>query len=170
MKFQNLDTGRPIEAIDGYTKFFLPDPSGAVDDDRRKTCLSILQQSWPGYKERFIASDAPDIVWADSLDSYLLGEAEARIKYIKTWLDVNTNRFSAHITTFAGLHHQFESTAVSLKANVKLCKMQCAACQLVCIQPHHHDGPHDCETSHRCSQTCSFINEHGSEMILCGLP
>jgi hypothetical protein len=98
MKFQNLDTGRPIEAIDGYTKFFLPDPSGAVDDDRRKTCLSILQQSWPGYKERFIASDAPDIVWADSLDSYLLGEAEARIKYIKTWLDVNTNRFSDIIT------------------------------------------------------------------------
>ena len=132
--------------------------------------MAALRASWPDDSRRFATPDVPDITWAEELDQYLGRLAESRIEYVRSWLDINISRFSAHPASFTALRHEFDNLSIALKAHVKLCKMQCATCQLVCIQPRHHDGGHDCGTSHRCPQSCSFANDHNGQLMFCGIP
>ncbi|KAI0692274.1 hypothetical protein BC835DRAFT_1277959 [Cytidiella melzeri] len=167
----DLDTGRPIDLTHCDDKFFLPQvESTSQDDTARKTCLANLRASWPEHNSRTAASDVADTAWAEDLDRYLVGRVESRIESVRAWLDINTARFSTQTNSFAAVRHEFENMTVALKANVRLCKLSCANCQLVCIQPRHHNGVHDCETSHRCSQACSFSSDHGEETKACGMP
>lgn len=140
-------------------------------DDERKQHLSKLRRSWSNYESRFDLEDVPDATWVDELDRHLEEQAEHRIEHVRAWIGANTARFTADVTNFADLYREFENQTVSLKTNSKLCKMECSSCQLVCLLPRHHEGNHDCETSHQCLRFCSFANEHlQDEMKDCGMP
>ena len=52
-----------------------------------------------------------------------------------------------------------EGAIVDLKSNVQFCKLQCASCQLLCVQSRSHDGPHTCQTNHLCIHECDFCQE-----------
>ncbi|KAI0089047.1 hypothetical protein BDY19DRAFT_993280 [Irpex rosettiformis] len=166
----DLDTNRALDSTDSNAQFFIIQPDGVTNDNARKVHLATLRASWPDDNKRFSAPDASDAAWAEELDQYLATLAESRVEHVRTWLDVNTSRFAAHPTSFTALRHEFDNLSVALKAHVKLCKMQCASCQLVCIQPRHHDGGHDCETSHQCPQACSFADDHSTQPMFCGMP
>lgn len=139
-------------------------------DEERKTCLSVLRQSWPAYDKRFDIPDVADTVWADELDQYLEDQIGRRIEHVRVWIDVNTSRFKADTTNFSDLHREFQNMAGGMKSNVRLCKIQCGSCQLLCLHPRHHEGPHDCQTNHQCPQVCSFVDEHDSGNRVCGMP
>jgi hypothetical protein len=53
-----------------------------------------------------------------------------------------------------------------MKANILLCRAQCASCHLFCIRSRIHDGDHCCETSHNCAYDCEFCKDSTKS---CGL-
>ncbi len=128
--------------------------------------LNLLQQSWPHFALR---QEVEEDDWVDGLGKHLLRLADSRIAHVMDWLNTNTSRFNSDIADFGSLHREFESLAVALTANVQLCQLKCAECNLTCLQGKHHEGSHDCNTSHACARDCNYKDEH-KHPILCGLP
>lgn len=130
--------------------------------------LKALQEAWDDYGNRADAMD--DGSWVTALEAYLQHCVTSRLQHVDNWLDVNTARFSTDLTTFQALRREYEALAVSVKAGVQLCKMQCTECHLQCLNARHHSGPHDCLTSHKCPRGCTFTEEHSGDDTPCGLP
>ncbi|KAI6101022.1 hypothetical protein EDD16DRAFT_1716799 [Pisolithus croceorrhizus] len=150
---QNLDTDKPVE---------LPDTES---QDREQT-LEILRSSWERYHER---QNVPDSAWVEALSQYLDGIVNLRIDRVQEWLSQNLARFQTGHASTEELRRDFEGVTVDLRTNVQLCKLQCADCQLLCIQSRFHDGPHACQTNHLCIHECDFCRETIDEFRECGM-
>ena len=151
-----------------HLQFYVPTLNSSEQINDKATCLQDLQASWPHFSARANANS--DQEWADALDLYLQNCVASRLDHVQHWLDVNTARFSTDPTTFQVRRREYEALAVTMKAGVQLCKLECAECNLLCLKSRHHEGLHDCSTSHCCTHQCVFAEEHSGEDTPCGLP
>ncbi|KAL4072279.1 hypothetical protein J3A83DRAFT_4092477 [Scleroderma citrinum] len=152
---KNLDTDVPIELPDTEAQLFLA-VGAAPQSEARERALSILQSSWKQCETR---QRVPDAEWTEGLSQYLEDIVNLRIDHVREWLTHNLSRFQAGHASIEELRRTFEGAIVDLKSNVQLCKLQCATCQLLCVQSRFHDGPHACQTNHFCIHECDFCQE-----------
>ena len=131
--------------------------ASAKPDDRERA-LKALCGSWDRFNSR---QHTPDSEWVEALTQYLARIVNLRVNHVQEWLTQNLARFQAGHASIEDLQRTFESAVVDLKSNVRLCKVQCANCQLLCIQNRFHDGQHDCQTNHHCVHQCIFCQERG---------
>ncbi|KAL4067468.1 hypothetical protein V8B97DRAFT_2061708 [Scleroderma yunnanense] len=151
---KNIDTDVPVESSDTPSQFLVV---GSQPEDRQRT-LAALCSSWNQFPYR---QHTPDSEWIEGLSEYLEHIVNLRINHVQEWLTQNLSRFQTGHASIEELRRTFESAVVDLKGNVQLCKVQCANCQLFCIQNRFHDGQHDCQTDHRCVNQCVFCQESG---------
>ncbi|KAI6111765.1 hypothetical protein EDD17DRAFT_1480234, partial [Pisolithus thermaeus] len=162
---KNLDTDKPVELPDTESRLFLTVGTTPQSEDREQT-LEILRSSWERYHER---QNVPDSAWVEALSQYLDGIVNLRIDRVQEWLSQNLARFQTGHASTEELRRDFEGVTVDLRTNVQLCKLQCADCQLLCIQSRFHDGPHACQTNHLCIHECDFCRETIDEFRECGM-
>jgi hypothetical protein len=130
-------------------------------------CLKELRLTFTRRDERFQIGE--DMFFRE-LSSHLHYLVETRILHVFQWLKVNTERFGekGEITV---LFRAFDAYAKELRASVVLCGSKCSSCGLLCLEHKQHTGKHNCQTSHRCSHPCGFIDQHeGSEIPECDIP
>jgi len=154
---QNLDTDMPIDSSDTDARFFVAN----VEHSQKMSCeevLGALVTEWVEFDSRQLV---PDTQWAGELAQYLEDLAEMRIDHVRAWVKSNLTRFQAGHASVLELQRTLESAVIDLKSSVQLCRMQCASCQLFCIQNRFHEGPHDCKTPHGCTQSCEYCAEAG---------
>jgi len=144
----------PVEFPDTQSQFPM---SGSPPEDRRHA-LSVLCSSWDRFASR---QHIPDAEWMEGLSQYLEHIAGLRVGHVQEWLTQNLSRFQTGHASIEELRRTFENEVVDFKSNVRLCKAQCANCQLLCTQSRFHDGQHDCETDHCCAHQCVFCQEGG---------
>ncbi|EMD40863.1 hypothetical protein CERSUDRAFT_121499 [Gelatoporia subvermispora B] len=166
---KNYDTGEFIEYNDSRHHLFLNEAE-SPDTHDGGTCDSILKcliQGWSRFKHR---SHESEELWVDELQQYLSGLVQCRIHHVEEWITQNIARFPENHPNIQALKRTVNTLQIDLKANVKVCALQCANCYLSCLQDRHHDGSHNCGTSHQCIHLCEF-DEHSdeSEVIRCGL-
>ncbi|KAJ7016426.1 hypothetical protein C8F04DRAFT_981687 [Mycena alexandri] len=163
---KNFDTDTPIDQPDTTSRFFLS-ASNATPEERQNF-LAELEQSWDQFELRH---QTPEADWIAGLSRFLLDRAEMRIEYVFHWIKSNLARFKSNNANMDVLRRDFDSGAVDLRANVEICRMQCASCNLLCLLGRRHgtDTPHDCGTSHHCPHPCEFEYEH-AELEKCGYP
>jgi len=119
-------------------------------------CLAALQESRnPRTPRQFI----PDSEWVGELASHLSGLVDLRVNHVRLWLDSNLGRFQGGHAVIEDLRRRFDSLVIEMKANVQLCRAQCASSHLLCIRSRLHDGDHGCQTSHKCAHTCEFCKD-----------
>lgn len=106
----------------------------------------------------------------EALGEYLSQAADLRLAHVEAWINANMTRFMADTMVFDTIRRSFETLALSLRAGIQLCSMQCADCQLLCLLGRHHNGPHSCRTNHQCAHNCQFVEEHNGLSENCGLP
>lgn len=165
---QNLDSDVEIEMPDSLAQFFLTRPG--FEPTSREAMLAVLRNTWDERDDRHTSSDNE---WVARLSSYLTKQADLRIEHVREWIESNLARFKSAHANMDILRRTFEREAVELKANVEICKMQCASCHLFCLQSRRHesDQPHDCGTSHKCPCMCAYGSEHLEENEkACGYP
>ena len=166
--FQDLDNGSTIDLVDSPAIFYLGEDNVEPEQlDEQEKCLQGLLNSFEEYASR---SHKPDDEWLQSLCQHLDQLATNRAEHVREWLNTNTIRFKSDSTEFEGLRRRFDALEVALKGSVRLCKLQCNSCQLFCLQSRHHEGPHDCRTSHKCHNKCGYVTEHPENTKDCGLP
>lgn len=163
---QDFDNGSPIDVPDTPAVFFLSNDGKEYPDEQEKH-LQDLVSSWESYDARL---DDQEEKWVQRLCDHLDTLANNRINYVREWLEANTIRFKSDSTEFDALRRHFDTLSVALKGSVRICKLQCAQCQLLCLQPRHHEGQHNCRTSHTCHHNCRYVDEHPEMAELCGLP
>ncbi|KAG8215117.1 hypothetical protein J3R82DRAFT_8568 [Butyriboletus roseoflavus] len=152
---KNLDTDMPIDSPDTDARFFVAnvEPSQTMNRDE---VLDALLTEWDEFESRQLV---PDTQWAEELAQYLEDLAEMRINHIRAWVKSNLTRFQGSHASVIELQRTLESAVIDLKSSVQLCRVQCASCQLFCIQNRLHDGAHDCKTTHACMQSCEYCGE-----------
>ena len=150
-------------------KFYLPTETKAQQGqcEEQERSLSLLVATWDMFDKR---SDTFDREWIEDLTRYLDGLANDRVEHVHEWLQANTIRFKTDSPQFEDVRRLMDSLVVSLRTNIRLCALQCAECQLLCLRPKHHDGEHDCSTTHSCTRLCQYDEEHESNPEHCGLP
>ncbi|KAI6163533.1 hypothetical protein EDD17DRAFT_475985 [Pisolithus thermaeus] len=163
---KNLDTDMPVELPDTDSRLFLTLGMAPQSENREQT-LETLRSSWERYYDRQNVSDSE---WVEALSQYLDDIVNFRIDRVQEWLSQNLARFQTGHASTEELRRNFEGVTVDLRTNVQLCKLQCADCQLLCIQSRFHDGPHACPTNHLCIHECHFCRETIGELRECGMP
>ena len=128
------------------------------EPDGRERALKALCGSWDQFTSR---QHIPDSEWIEALTQYLEHIVNLRVDHVQEWLTQNLSRFQTGHASIEDLRRTFENAVVDLKSNVRLCKVQCANCQLLCIQNRFHDDQHDCQTNHHCVHQCIFCQESG---------
>ncbi|KAI6097344.1 hypothetical protein EDD16DRAFT_604216 [Pisolithus croceorrhizus] len=162
---KNLDTNIPVELHDTESRFFLP-AGMAPQPEVREQALETLQSSWERYHERQTISDSE---WVEALSQYLQGIINLRIEHVQEWLAQNLARFQTDHASIEELRRGFEGATVDLKNSVRLCKLQCGNCQLLCIQSRFHDGRHTCQTNHHCIHECYFCRDATGDLRECSM-
>ncbi|KAH0833842.1 hypothetical protein J3R83DRAFT_11006 [Lanmaoa asiatica] len=152
---KNLDTDMPIVSLDTDARFFVANVEHSQTMSREET-LDALLIEWDEFNSRQLV---PDTQWAEGLAQYLEDLAEMRINNVRAWVKSNLTRFQAGHASVMELQRTLESAVIDLKSSVELCLMQCASCQLFCIQNRFHEGAHDCKTTHACTQSCEYCAE-----------
>jgi hypothetical protein len=163
---QDFDSNEAVEVHDTTSRFFL---NGFTMNGQRAVQTLILAQlfsSWSGYTQRMLL---PDEEWFTALCSYLETLVQARIDVVQHWISVNTARFIENTSAIETLRRESNSVIAELKASVQLCGMKCGKCHLSCLGSRHHDGSHNCLTTHNCIRSCEFVDEHSVDNT-CGLP
>ena len=154
---QNLDTDMPIDSPDTDARFFVANVEHS-ENLAREEILYALVTEWEEFDSRQLV---PDTQWAEELAQYLENLAEIRIDHVRAWVKSNLTRFQAGHASVMELQRTLESAVIDLKSSVQLCQMQCATCQLFCIQNRFHEDAHDCKTRHTCTQSCEYCARAG---------
>jgi hypothetical protein len=144
-----------VNLPDTEARFFVANVEQLKNEDGEEL-LDALLAGWVDFDSRQFV---PDAEWAEELSQYLEDLVDMRINHVRAWVRSNLTRFQASQASILELQRVVESAIIDLKSSVQLCRMQCACCQLLCIQNRHHDGPHDCQTEHTCTQKCEFCAE-----------
>jgi len=131
-------------------------------------CLAALRSSWEGQHNRFRMSEDNFLA---AFNQYLQCLVDARIHQVRTWLEQNTEKYRENAEVQL-LYRQFEELTKELKGGLALCGVQCAECSLLCINGRQHNGPHHCNTSHKCARLCEFIDQHDqtAAVPICEMP
>ncbi|KIJ64834.1 hypothetical protein HYDPIDRAFT_111462 [Hydnomerulius pinastri MD-312] len=162
---KNMDTDLPVDLPDTtYQLFFAA--GGTEHSASRERTLSVLRSAWDQHDSR---QHVPDPEWIEGLSTHLETIVNLRIDHVREWLTQNLTRFQAGHASIEELRRTFEGAIVDLKSNVQLCKIQCAECQLLCVQSRLHDGPHHCQTDHLCAHECDFCLELSGEHKACNM-
>ncbi|KAK0239018.1 hypothetical protein EDD85DRAFT_769081 [Armillaria nabsnona] len=163
---KNFDTDILIDGEDSDARFFL-DLSGKSSAEREST-LNRLRCSWQHKHYRQV----PDGDWADALERHLQRLVDMRVNRVRAWIDSNLSRFTAMHATITELNRAFDNAQVDLRSSVALCTIKCSSCNLLCVGSRRHDPdmPHDCQTSHKCTKPCEFMDEHTDGPKPCGFP
>ncbi len=135
--------------------------------DEQESRLVPLLTSWEKYNSRRDGSEAE---WVLDLSHHLKNLVDNRIEHVRKWLEANTSGFKAEVPGFEELRQRFNTLSGSLKESVHLCKLRCNGCQLLCLQPQRHEGPHNCRTSHQCNHNCVYTTDHPNRTPLCSFP
>ncbi|KAI9443933.1 hypothetical protein H4582DRAFT_2125919, partial [Lactarius indigo] len=152
---KNFDSDLRVECDDTGARFAISDRELPLPEEI-EMCLSTLRESQsPGTPRQFI----PDSEWVGELASHLSGLIDLRVNHVRLWLDSNLGRFQGGHAAIEDLRRRFDSLVIEMKANVQLCRAQCASCHLLCIRSRLHDGDHGCQTSHKCARTCEFCKD-----------
>ena len=117
----------------------------------------VRRKTKKGQKERRVTPKQPtrDPEWVGELvASHLSKLIDLRVNHVQLWLDSNLRRFQGGHAPIEDLRRIFDGLVVEMRANVQLCRAQCASCNLPCIRSRLHDGGHDCGTSHICMRLC----------------
>ncbi|KAG9308631.1 hypothetical protein JVU11DRAFT_11582 [Chiua virens] len=154
-EIENLDTDVPIDCPDSDARFFVPNLDHSQEMTREEV-LDALFADWHEFDSRQLI---PDAQWAEELAQYLEDLADMRINHVRAWVQSNLVRFQAGQASVMELQRTLESAIIDMKSSVQLCRVQCAFCQLLCIQDRLHEGPHDCKTKHVCTQSCEYCVE-----------
>ena len=123
---------------------------------------ALLESRNSGTPRQFV----PDSEWIGGLTSHLNGLIDLRVNHVQLWLDSNLERFQGGHAAIEDLRRRLDSLIIEMKANVQLCRTQCASCHLLCICSRLHEGEHSCQTTHKCVHNCEFC---GDPTKLCGL-
>ena len=119
-------------------------------------CLSsLLALLTPGTPRQLM----PDSEWVGELATHLCRLVDLRVNHVKRWLDSNLERFEGGHAAIEDLRRSFDRMVIEMMANVQLCRAQCASCHLFCIRGRLHEGPHDCQTTHKCVHLCEFCDD-----------
>ncbi|KAI6030357.1 hypothetical protein EDC04DRAFT_2572165 [Pisolithus marmoratus] len=162
---KNIDTDIPIQFPDTQLRLFLA--AGVFSQsETREQVLTVLRNSWDRHETR---QNLPDPEWADSLSQYLEQIVTMRIDHVREWLTQNLSRFQTTHASIEELRRTFDDATVDLRSNVQLCRLQCADCQLLCVQSRLHDGPHSCRTDHVCIHLCDFCKESTGDRRACSM-
>ncbi|KAF9231331.1 hypothetical protein BU15DRAFT_68421 [Melanogaster broomeanus] len=153
----------PVELPDTPDQLFIA-RGGVGQSTSAETTLADLRTAWDQYQFR---QYAPEEAWIEELCNHLEGIVSLRIAHVREWLDQNLSRFQAGHASINELRRNFEDAIVDLKGNVQLCKLQCASCQLLCVQSRLHKGSHHCQTDHFCVHECNFCMELSGEHKRC---
>ncbi|QRW13377.1 cytochrome P450 family protein [Ceratobasidium sp. AG-Ba] len=95
---------------------------------------------------------------------------EKRIDQVRHWVTVNVARFPSANQDVRNLFNKINSSALAMRAVVRICSITCTNCQLNCLRPHRHtEDLHDCGTNHQCVFSCAIAEEH-TTLEPCGLP
>ena len=148
---QIFDSDLVIEAEDTEARFLFSGPDSPVSE--RESCLETLRESWNQITFR---QQVDDYEWTSGLAQYLTHLVDLRVAHIDKWLKLNVQRFQAGNASIDELRRTFTSAIIDLRASVQLCRSQCSACNLLCIQSRLHEGSHNCLTSHECIYDCTF--------------
>jgi len=142
--------------------------AGADPQMLPEECLAALRASWEGQRNRFRMSEENFLA---AFNQYLQTLVDARVHQVRTWLEQNTERYRENAEVQL-LYRQFEELTKELKGGLALCGVQCAECNLLCINGRQHNGSHDCNTSHKCIQLCEFIDQHetNASVPICEMP
>ncbi|KAJ6620545.1 hypothetical protein B0H10DRAFT_1063347 [Mycena sp. CBHHK59/15] len=166
---KNFDTDKLIEKPDTASRFFISEsPLLAADKKReRENILASLQQTWDGHGSRHQQSDTE---WTKGLSRYLADLVQTRLEHVFEWISSNLSRFKSSHVNMELLRREYESAALELGSNVEICRMTCTSCHLLCILSRHHDTdqPHNCQTSHLCTQPCEYEGDHPDADKFCG--
>ncbi|KAF9232513.1 hypothetical protein BU15DRAFT_67382 [Melanogaster broomeanus] len=162
---KNLDTDSLVELPDTPYQLFIA-RGGVGQSATAETTLADLRTAWDQYQSR---QYAPEEAWIEDLCNHLEGIVSLRIAHVREWLDQNLSRFEAGHASIDELRRNFEDAIVDLKTNVQLCKLQCASCQLLCVQSRLHEGSHHCQTDHFCVHECNFCMELSGEHRQCSM-
>ena len=147
----------PTNSPDTDARFFVPNAEHSQNMSREEVLYALVTE-WDEFDSRQLV---PDTQWAEELAQYLEDLAEMRIDHVRAWVKSNLTRFQAGHASVMELQRTLESAVIDLKSSVQLCRMQCASCQLLCIQNRFHEGAHDCKTTHVCMQSCEYCAEAG---------
>lgn len=168
MHNQNIDNDTAIDCPDTPSRLFLS--SQTADLAGREEVLGDLRKTWEKYDLRH---EMDETTWTDELSSYLNKVVKLRIAHVETWISVNLQRFKTSNANVELLQREMANAAVDLQANIDLCKMTCAGCNLSCVLSRRHDPsiePHDCNTDHQCRHPCDYGNDHPEEIKSCQSP
>lgn len=145
--------------------FYLASANSPVSPEER---LSALRVSWEGLRNRFRMSEDNFLA---AFNQHLQTLVDARIHQVRTWLEENTERYRENAEV-QSLYRQFEELTKELKGGLALCGVQCVECSLLCINGRQHNGPHNCNTSHKCIRLCEFIDQHeqNTPVPICEMP
>ena len=137
-------------------KFYIPsqDNPNALD---REAILYSLCVSWSEFPTRF---NIPESDWVAGLSGYLETITQMRATHVQEWIHQNLERFKASHASLEALKQACDTALIELKENAHLCKAQCSACNLLCLQSHGHGFSHNCQTSHHCPHLCGVSDEH----------
>ncbi|KIM24947.1 hypothetical protein M408DRAFT_331430 [Serendipita vermifera MAFF 305830] len=163
---KHFDTDEAIPGSAHEAIFYLDAAAGkgTGSDYSLSASIAQLRKSFPGYFKRF---EMDEEEFFRRLTVYLQSLANSRIEHVNEWIKINTERFGEKLETIK-LFHESESLAKELKASVALCGSKCSMCGLLCVLHKVHEGGHDCKTSHKCPQICSFVEEHAADA--CPIP
>ena len=141
------------------------------DDTDFRFVVSNREQIPPAEVERHLAAllehwtpstprqSIRDTDWIAGLASYLRRLADLRINRVRLWLDRNLEKFQGGPAAIDDLRRRFDDMAIQMKANVQLCRAQCASCHLFCVHTLLHEGDHSCGTDHQCVHNCGFCKD-----------
>jgi hypothetical protein len=162
-----MDTGLVVESHgDAHHQFMISEMDYGLALEDRRNILEALRVSWDQFEHR---AEQLDVDWFKGLIRHLDDLLDRRIFHVNSWIASNTERFTSHASTLEALYREFDALTVDMRASLKLCGMQCLHCNLMCVLQNHHDLSHDCTTSHQCTHSCTFTEEHATEEP-CGLP
>jgi len=151
-----------VESDDTGARFAISDREQLPSNEIEMHHSALLQHRRSGTPRQFV----PDSEWIGELASHLNGLIDLRINHVQNWLDSNLERFQGGHASIEDLRRRFDSLVIEMKANVQLCRAQCASCHLLCVRSRVHEGEHSCRTTHKCVHTCEFC---GDSMKFCGL-
>jgi hypothetical protein len=139
-----------------------------LPDDQMRTlseCLRQLRISWPNRSQRFSLGESEFLL---QCNQYLQQLAEARIEHVSNWLNANTRRFSGN-TEVVAFSEAFHTDCKELRRSIQLCGSKCSSCGLLCLKHKQHEGVHNCMTSHKCPNPCTFAEQHEEDVPACDL-
>ncbi|QRV84782.1 GTP-binding protein [Ceratobasidium sp. AG-Ba] len=168
---KNMDTDEELKPENETMNFFVSDFAGEATPENEASIGAALQAliigHGPSAGPRQYVQDGE---YVDVLQDLIYKGLEQRIDRVRQWVTLNVARFPSNNQDVRNLFGKINSSALAMRANVRICSATCSDCQLHCLRPYRHtDETHNCRTNHRCLFDCAITEDHPTRES-CGLP